>query len=258
MSSPCFITAAPPTVWPRSTFPTRGSGFTLIEVLVVVGLIVLLASLSVPVMSRARESAIASRCNANQKSLILGLLAYAQDNNGTLPVSTGGTNRWFFRIAPYVAGFGGGSVVNPPGARMTPAYAKIAICPIPEHAGRDSTPGTYGLHEGFGSYDSGLPQNYPAFRLARISRIATLPVLCCQFAPPNATSGNGGHKMTTDGPHPWAEEHYGYDGPTRQFGPGPNHRGKCNFAFLDGHIELRDVTKRNQWPWNEPDAFKIE
>jgi prepilin-type processing-associated H-X9-DG protein len=136
---------------------------------------------------------------------------------------------------------------------MTAAYAKIAICPIPEHASRDSAAGTYGLHEGFGSYDSGLPQNYQAFRLAKISRLATLPVLCCQFAP-----RGGGHKMTTNGPNPWAKEHYGYDGPTRQFGPGPNHRGKCNFAFLDGHIELRDVTKRDQWPWNEPDVFKIE
>jgi prepilin-type processing-associated H-X9-DG protein/prepilin-type N-terminal cleavage/methylation domain-containing protein len=252
MSSPCFITAAPPTVWPRSTFLTRGSGFTLIEVLVVVGLIVLLASLLVPVMSRARESAIASRCNANQKSLILGLLAYAQDNNGTLPVSTPGTNRWFFRIAPYVAGFGGGSVVNPPGARMTPAYAKIAICPIPEHAGYDNVPGTYGLLEGLGSKPDGLPQDYPAFRLARISRMATLPVMCCQFGPTG-----GGHVMTTDGPNRWATN-YGYVGTNRISGPGPNHRGKCNFAFLDGHVELRDVTKRDQWPWNEPDAFKIE
>ncbi len=253
MSSPCFITAAPPTAQPRSTLLTRDSGFTLIEILIVIGLITLLASILIPVMSRASESAIASRCMANQKSLISGLLAYAQDNNGTLPVSTMGTNRWFYQIAPYVSGFGGASVIDSSGAGMTAAYAKIAICPIPEHAGLSGTAGTYGLHEGFGSYNSGLPQNYQAFRLARISRLATLPVLCCQFAP-----RGGGHRMTTNGPNPWAKEHYGYDGPTRQFGPGPNHRGKCNFAFLDGHVELRDVTKRDQWPWNEPGVFKIE
>jgi hypothetical protein len=30
-----------------------------------------------------------------------------------------------------------------------------------------------------------------------------------------------------------AKQHCGYDDPTRQFGPGPNHGEKCNSAFLE-------------------------
>ena len=228
------------------------SGFTLTELIVAIGIVVFIAALLFPAMSKTKESAIVVKCTANQRLLFGGLMAYAQDNDMTFPVSTGGTNRWFYRVANYVSGFEGGSVSDPSGVGMKAAYAKVAICPIPEHRGWKDTVGTYGLHEGFGSYDTGSPMDYPPARLSKINRPSKLPVLCCEG--PLV----GGHKMTTNGPNPWAREKYGYAGTTRQFGPGPNHGGNCNFTFLDGHSELRDVTKQNLWPWNDPLVFAFE
>jgi prepilin-type processing-associated H-X9-DG protein len=220
--------------------------------IVAIGIVVFLAALLFPALSKSKDGAVTVKCTSNQRALISALITYAQDNDMSFPVSTTGTNRWYFRVSNYVSGFEGSSVVHPSGTGVKESYAKVVICPIPEHAGWKDTAGTYGLHEGFGSYDSGLPGDYAPVRLTRINRTSTLPVLCCEGP------FTGGHKMTTSGPNPWAREKYGYDGPARIFGPGPNHGGKCNFAFLDGHIELRDVTKKDQWPWNDPKVFSFE
>lgn len=230
-------------------------GFTLVEMLVSVGIVVFLAALVFPALSKTRNSAAAIKCTSNQRILFSALMAYAQENDMTFPVSTSGTNRWFYRVSNYVPGFENDSVVDPSGVGLKPAFAKIVICPIPEHKGLKNTTGTYGLHEGFGTYDSGLPSNYTPVRLATITRPSKLPVLCCEGT---YEEKNGGHKMTTTGPHPAAQIKYGYTGTTRNFGPSPNHGRQCNFTFLDGHIELRDVTKASQWPWNDPDVFKFE
>lgn len=227
-------------------------GFTLIELIVAVGIVTLIAALIFPAISKTRDSAIATKCAANQRIMFSALMSYANDNDNTFPVSTPGTNRWFFQVAKYVPGFENQSMRNDNLIGFKPAFSKIVICPIPEHAGWNDAPGTYGLHEGFGIYSDGPPEKYAPFRLSRISRPSRLPVLCCEGPE------KGGHVMRTNGPNPYAQEKYGYSGPVNNSGPGPNHGGKCNFTFLDGHTELRDVTKRDQWPWNDPNVFAME
>lgn len=242
-------------IFRRSRFvfdKTKSGGFSLMELLIVIGIIVCLAALLFPSMTKARDSAITSKCISNQRTIFFALMAYAHDHDFTFPVSTPGSNRWFYQISTYISGFETASVTDPSTGGMVSSYAKIVICPIPEHAGWTGATGTYGLLEGFGCYDSGVPSDYVPYRISKISRPGKLPILCCEgpFV--------GGHRMTTTGPNPWAQEKYGYEGTTRNFGPGPNHGGKCNFTFLDGHIETHDVTKRDQWPWNDPNAFKME
>ncbi len=58
--------------------PAR-SGFTLVELLVVLAIIGLLASMAMPVYSRARESARQARCLSNLRQLGLALTMYVQD-----------------------------------------------------------------------------------------------------------------------------------------------------------------------------------
>jgi prepilin-type N-terminal cleavage/methylation domain-containing protein/prepilin-type processing-associated H-X9-DG protein len=60
--------------------------FTLIELLVVIGIIAILASLLVPVVGRARESARRVACAANLRSVHQTFLAYAADNDGHVPL----------------------------------------------------------------------------------------------------------------------------------------------------------------------------
>src|SRR5690242_6325561 len=73
----------------------RQIGFTLVELLVVMGIISLLLGITLPALSKAKEQARRTMCLSNLKSLTYAWLSYAQDHNGRLV--TAGTmdpNSW--------------------------------------------------------------------------------------------------------------------------------------------------------------------
>src|SRR5690348_10214706 len=68
------------------TFFMRKRGFSLVELLVVVGIIAVVIGLLLPVISRARESANRAPCLSNMRQFGTALLAYAQQNKGKIPI----------------------------------------------------------------------------------------------------------------------------------------------------------------------------
>jgi len=66
----------------------RSSGFTLIEVLVVVAIIAILAALLLPGLSSAKAKGKQVACANNLKQLALGCQMYAADNESRLPENT--------------------------------------------------------------------------------------------------------------------------------------------------------------------------
>jgi prepilin-type processing-associated H-X9-DG protein/prepilin-type N-terminal cleavage/methylation domain-containing protein len=66
--------------------------FTLVELLVVIGIIALLVAMLLPAMNRARESARATQCMSNLKQINLAMLMFANANAGYLPqIGSSGT-----------------------------------------------------------------------------------------------------------------------------------------------------------------------
>jgi prepilin-type N-terminal cleavage/methylation domain-containing protein/prepilin-type processing-associated H-X9-DG protein len=67
---------------------TRGrrvTGFTLVELLVVIGIIAVLVAVLLPALNRSREMARRLACSSNVRQLCQAMIMYAAENKGVLP-----------------------------------------------------------------------------------------------------------------------------------------------------------------------------
>src|SRR5687767_12089919 len=74
-------------------------GFTLVELLVVIGIIALLISILLPALTRARRAANTVACQANLRSIIQGVHMYAAAWKGYIPGGSNTTGRFLFNDA---------------------------------------------------------------------------------------------------------------------------------------------------------------
>src|SRR5512140_91937 len=87
----------------------RRFGFTLVELLVVIGIIALLISILLPSLARARQSAMLLSCQSNFKQVYNAVMFYANDNRGYMPRMADGdwSEPWLeadmaFTLTPYL------------------------------------------------------------------------------------------------------------------------------------------------------------
>jgi prepilin-type N-terminal cleavage/methylation domain-containing protein len=73
----------------------RKSGFTLVELLVVIGIIAVLIGILMPTLKRARQAAVQVTCASNLRQISLLYQIYTNDSKGWLPhpVVTAGITR---------------------------------------------------------------------------------------------------------------------------------------------------------------------
>lgn len=68
------------------TSPRRaGRAFTLVELLVVIGIIAALISILMPALARARQQALITNCASDQRQFLMAMIMYANEHRGFLP-----------------------------------------------------------------------------------------------------------------------------------------------------------------------------
>lgn len=116
-------------------------GFTLIEVLVVIGILAILAAILFPAGMRAVDSSRSVKCLNNLRQIFLAMEGYVADNNQEYPGAYNGVTKsttWIWDLAPYA-----GMQSNSMGPAPLPRTAGIFVCPAHKHKGDRSVSYAY-------------------------------------------------------------------------------------------------------------------
>ena len=194
-------------------------GFTLTELLVVMALVAILASILLPAIRRAQDKSLEVECRSHLRQLHLAASLYMGD--------------WRGRLLGY---FTKGTVYDHPGSNWTymlwDYYRNLEIldCPVsPDPAPANSAPRTLHLYDGnYGwNYDGGRGNNGPLYAV---------------MDPPSQGYlffDSGDQCITFDANH-WQNlmEELDLDWDSRDEGCN-RHRGEVVVVFADGHSESR-------------------
>jgi len=198
--------------------------FTLIELLIVVAIIAMLASLLMPALGAARARAKSIACRSNLKQNGLLYFTYMNDFNEYLPANnnpaTTAYYNWYqyFILADYIKKY------------------TVFACPVgPSGTWNNATPSWCG-------YTYGAEETWGFMKLAKTNK-ASSPVYYPLLADSSHTS------YTTSYRQFW---HIGYDATTTSGCIFLRHNNYANILFGDGHSEEGNKNKmlNSPYTWN--------
>ena len=212
----------------------KRNAFTLVELLVVIGVIALLIGLLLPALSRARQQGRSTVCMSNLRQMATAAFAYANNHRGRLPVSVwytpGRAQAWDLTTLTLPDG----SKQVLPGL-LWQGETDMAIQQCPEFTGKSNWVSDPYTGYNYNTSYLGGGQYEPHPEPARITRPKD-PVATAVFG--DGEYAAGANKFMR------APRHGGRDGnsSTRVAGTqGFRHLLGTNVAFIDGHAAtLRD------------------
>ncbi|MFA6290859.1 MAG: type II secretion system protein [Victivallales bacterium] len=227
--------------------------FTLIELLVVIAIIAILASMLLPALGRAKESAKRISCASNLKQLDLAFLSYLGDNQEFLPpaiIAISGVNTvWGQTMAD-------SQYISPDALGYNPK-SRTLLCPsslVADNGRSIYTLGNYGMNALI-TYTLGQAGAITPYRTTAIKNPSSKILLL--------DSGNSyihyGH-ITTPSHNvfyipgarnnltlPWNQGNYQYQQDDAWKG---RHDKKVNIIYFDGHLDTspaNDLTGTTLW-----------
>jgi prepilin-type N-terminal cleavage/methylation domain-containing protein/prepilin-type processing-associated H-X9-DG protein len=193
----------------------RLAGFTLVELLVVIGILAVLAAILFPVFGAVRRSARKAACMSNLRQLVMAQKLYSDDNDRTLVPARAAGYTWCVLLQPYMKS------------------DKLIVCGEDDKpqqaAGSEDLPHSYGINYNL-TYNTsyGTPFVYSMSSLNRTSDL----LLFFDMKPSAQAMGSS----------------YYTSGLTRL---DTRHGDRCGIGFLDGHgkMMLPKTTERpvNMW-----------
>lgn len=196
------------------------------EMLVVIAIIAVLATLLMPLAQRMSASAAAAKCSSNLRQIGKGYASFSADNNGDLPYTYDQGMSAVTEIGPYISVPGWWSMI-----KGEPAV--VTVCPADNAKRRDGWPSyAFNIHLGDKRYGP---------RKKRVV-FANPSKLCVAGDGP---SDGRGDLFLMD------SQDRNADSNSKSFQWETRHSGGANVLFLDGHVELMKAP----FPYGSTNSF---